>query len=631
MKQITLLFLLITSLFAKSQTTGSNNIYTGSGQALISGAYIRDRLWIPRYSNTPTLVSGQTDYPGFMFYNTTSNLPVVRGAGSWYNLVTDSYLSGQLGSYVPSSRTLTINGTTYDLSTNRSWTIPLFTGGALLTDITYSDAASVNGIKWLKNTDYGKINFHSNSDTDSELRFIVGDNEGNEEKFVFLKDTGGLAGVTAYKELLRVSDSEFKYKGQNIAIGGVESFNGRKGAVTAQSGDYEDFYLTKETDSVKFSNIPYDKTSKVFVGNNAASGTESVELLFRNSSRYSNVAAFQSTSDTGYSAIAFRDKLNFEHMAVGYDASTVPILPTHGAAFIETSTLPTGNPATEIPPPFKVFQSGNIGGSGWAQHQRFVLDSDGLIHFYNLLDGTPDVTFNSLTSAVAFKGQITAGGPLVFNSTNGQYISFSTASSVTSLHTNTFNITGSGSKTDFNSYVYGNNEYNVWTNNVKRLSISGTGNLSFTGDGSFTGTVSVATPTAGGHAATKDYVDAAVSTGATSGTYTPTITNGTGVGYSLAHEFGWQRIGNRVTVTGVFETYPTSASPTVVLGVGISLPIASNFTSQYNLSGTETTNHPDVTGRGMWGDTATDVANVTFVSNTTSTAKIYVNFMYTVL
>lgn len=51
-----------------------------------------------------------------------------------------------LGSYVPTSRTLTINGVTYDLSANRSWVIPGGgSPGGANTQVQYNDAGSFAG------------------------------------------------------------------------------------------------------------------------------------------------------------------------------------------------------------------------------------------------------------------------------------------------------------------------------------------------------------------------------------------------------------------------------------------------------------------------------------------------------
>jgi len=80
---------------------------------------------------------------------------------------------GQLGSYVPTSRTLTINGVSYDLSADRSWTItagvssvtassPLFSSGGATPNITIQQAtASQNG--FLSSSDWTTFNSKANA------------------------------------------------------------------------------------------------------------------------------------------------------------------------------------------------------------------------------------------------------------------------------------------------------------------------------------------------------------------------------------------------------------------------------------------------------------------------------------
>ena len=68
------------------------------------------------------------------------------------------------------------------------------------------------------------------------------------------------------------------------------------------------------------------------------------------------------------------------------------------------------------------------------------------------------------------------------------------------------------------------------------------------------------------------------------GTYTPTLTNGTNVAAS-ANPFGrWVRIGNIVVVTGYLEADPTAGADTVTQ-IDISIPVASNFTTANDLRG----------------------------------------------
>jgi hypothetical protein len=71
----------------------------------------------------------------------------------------------------------------------------------------------------------------------------------------------------------------------------------------------------------------------------------------------------------------------------------------------------------------------------------------------------------------------TLTGGLLFDTTDGTYIQLRTGSNPTGFLSNTYNTSGSGSKNDFLSYVYGNNPYSIWTNSQNRLTIDGSGNV----------------------------------------------------------------------------------------------------------------------------------------------------------
>jgi hypothetical protein len=70
-----------------------------------------------------------------------------------------------------------------------------------------------------------------------------------------------------------------------------------------------------------------------------------------------------------------------------------------------------------------------------------------------------------------------------------------------------------------------------------------------------------------------------------SGTYTPTPFAGTNmlVGNIIPAQFQWIRVGNVVSFSGSVQADPTAAG--IFTSFGLSLPIASNFTSATNLGG----------------------------------------------
>lgn len=67
------------------------------------------------------------------------------------------------------------------------------------------------------------------------------------------------------------------------------------------------------------------------------------------------------------------------------------------------------------------------------------------------------------------------------------------------------------------------------------------------------------------------------------GTYTPTLTNTTNVGAATAYLATYMRVGNTVTVAGQIDLDPTALGATEL---GISLPVASNFTTTLEMGGT---------------------------------------------
>ena len=96
----------------------------------------------------------------------------------------------------------------------------------------------------------------------------------------------------------------------------------------------------------------------------------------------------------------------------------------------------------------------------------------------------------------------TLTGILNIDGVDSPKIFFRQNSSLISLVTNNFGIYGTGSKTDFNTYVYGNNPYGIWTNGVKRVTVGGDGNATFSG------TISASPATTANQVVVKSQLDA---------------------------------------------------------------------------------------------------------------------------
>lgn len=71
---------------------------------------------------------------------------------------------------------------------------------------------------------------------------------------------------------------------------------------------------------------------------------------------------------------------------------------------------------------------------------------------------------------------------------------------------------------------------------------------------------------------------------ASSGVYTPALTNGANVASSSAQVCQWSRVGNVVTVSGRVDVTPTAAADTTTR-VDLALPVPSNFANTFEAGG----------------------------------------------
>ena len=177
----------------------------------------------------------------------------------------------------------------------------------------------------------------------------------------------------------------------------------------------------------------------------------------------------------------------------------------------------------------------------------------------------------------------------------------------------TYSFSSSGNS-DNGMYLSAANEVSWTTGGTKRLTLTSDGRLYGTAlhnnAGAVTGT-------------TNQYI--------ASGTYTPTLTGVTNVDSVSSGTGIWIRVGNVVTLSGSFSVNPTTSSLATV--VGISLPIASNFTAVTNCIGSAVVS-PDmgVTNPGsVSADTTNDRMSISFAAVTDTAYTIYFNATYVIL
>ena len=115
-----------------------------------------------------------------------------------------------------------------------------------------------------------------------------------------------------------------------------------------------------------------------------------------------------------------------------------------------------------------------------------------------------------------------------------------------------------------------------------------------------------------------------------SGVYTPTLTNGGNVAASTAYQCQWMRIGDTVTVSGKFDVDPTTAS--VATGLGIALPVASNFGAAEDCAGVGSggVSSNNVAG-GISADVASDRAGISFTPPSAANQGWFFTFTYQVI
>lgn len=119
--------------------------------------------------------------------------------------------------------------------------------------------------------------------------------------------------------------------------------------------------------------------------------------------------------------------------------------------------------------------------------------------------------------------------------------------------------------------------------------------------------------------------------GLTSGSYTPTLTAGANVASQAAFACYYLRINNIVNVGCTINVDPTAAAPTATQ-LGVSLPIASNFTTVSDLAGACSTNSGTTVAEagGMFADTTNDRVDLSWMTYNSALHTLHCNFTYVI-
>ena len=119
-----------------------------------------------------------------------------------------------------------------------------------------------------------------------------------------------------------------------------------------------------------------------------------------------------------------------------------------------------------------------------------------------------------------------------------------------------------------------------------------------------------------------------ISLSGNSGTFTPVLTGVANVASSTAPASQFMRVGNMLTVSGQLTVLPTAAG--VLTQIDIPLPVQSNFTNAYQVSGTAVVEVAGTPGY-ITGHVATHNALLSFTPVTGAAAVIDYMFTYQVL
>lgn len=111
--------------------------------------------------------------------------------------------------------------------------------------------------------------------------------------------------------------------------------------------------------------------------------------------------------------------------------------------------------------------------------------------------------------------------------------------------------------------------------------------------------------------------------------YTPTLTNVTNLDSSTAFPFQYIRVNDMVSVSGKVTVDPTAAATATEMG--ISLPFASDFTAQDECCGTAASVTIASECAAIRADTTNDRAAMRWITTTTASNNMFLQFLYIIL
>jgi len=112
-------------------------------------------------------------------------------------------------------------------------------------------------------------------------------------------------------------------------------------------------------------------------------------------------------------------------------------------------------------------------------------------------------------------------------------------------------------------------------------------------------------------------------------TYSPTLTNSANLDASTTHQCTYHRVGNTVTVAGQIDIDPTTTATLTTLGV--SLPVASNFTTSFQAGGVGASLTVADGPIGIFSDSTNDRVTFQYVCTDVTNHTISFTFTYEVL